>query len=98
MKASFQNAIDKASSQQVAATLDAAITAATEEEQRKSHEELLRVRKGIQKVLERERLLMKEQETSASGDRAGERMGGEAAAGAVVDAGEAVVGGGGEYW
>ena len=57
----FQRAVDEASSIEVNRILDNAIQAAVQAEKSKSKADMLRVRRGIQKILDRERQLMREQ-------------------------------------
>ena len=57
----FQRAVDEASSLEVNRILDNAIQAAVQAEKSKSKADMLRVRRGIQKILEKERQLMREQ-------------------------------------
>ena len=67
LNANFQRAVEEKSAAEVDRALDAAVQSAIGAEQAKSREEMLRVRQGIQKVLERERRLMREQVRNATG-------------------------------
>jgi len=61
LTSNFQRSVDEAAAIEIEKTIDAAVQNAINIEQQKSREEMLKVRQGIQKVLERERRLMREQ-------------------------------------
>jgi len=61
LTSNFQRSVDEAAATEIEKTLDTAVQNAINIEQQKSREEMLKVRQGIQKVLERERRLMREQ-------------------------------------
>jgi|EP01082_Thalassiosira_pseudonana_P009080 hypothetical protein len=63
----FQEAINEAVAHEVDQAVEEAVQQAVQREQQKARDEMIRVRQGIQKVLERERRLMKEQVKRSTG-------------------------------
>lgn len=63
----FKTEVDDAVSDEIESVLDVAVNEAVQRERQKAREEMVRVRQGIQKVLERERKLMREQVRRATG-------------------------------